>query len=45
VLEDGRLVGKGTHDELMASCEAYQEIATSQLSEEELKLGAKGGVH
>jgi ATP-binding cassette subfamily B protein len=44
VLEDGRLVGMGTHDELMQSCEAYQEIATSQLSEEELKLGSKGGV-
>ncbi len=41
VLEEGRIVGKGTHRELMETCEAYQEIANSQLSEEELK----GGVH
>ncbi|MDR3765439.1 MAG: ABC transporter ATP-binding protein [Butyricicoccus sp.] len=41
VLDDeGRLVGKGTHAELMASCETYQQIARSQLSEEELKEGA-----
>ncbi|MCI8496065.1 MAG: ABC transporter ATP-binding protein [Lachnospiraceae bacterium] len=37
VLEDGGVVGMGTHDELMASCETYQEIARSQLSEQELK--------
>jgi ATP-binding cassette subfamily B multidrug efflux pump len=36
VLESGRLVGIGTHDELMKSCEVYQEIAYSQLSKEEL---------
>lgn len=36
VLEDGKLVGKGTHEELMESCEVYQQIATSQLSKEEL---------
>ena len=41
VLDDeGKLVGKGTHAELMASCETYQQIARSQLSEEELKEGA-----
>ena len=39
VLEDGKIVGKGTHSELLANCEAYQEIASSQLSEEELKGG------
>ena len=39
VLEDGRIVGKGTHKELLENCEAYQEIASSQLSEEELKGG------
>ena len=39
VLEEGQIVGKGTHSELLASCEAYQEIASSQLSEEELKGG------
>jgi ABC-type transport system involved in Fe-S cluster assembly fused permease/ATPase subunit len=34
VLEDGRIVGKGTHDELMKSCETYKEIADSQLGGE-----------
>ncbi len=36
VLEQGRIVGKGKHQELMKSCETYQEIALSQLSKEEL---------
>lgn len=36
VLEEGQIVGKGTHDELMHSNEVYQEIAYSQLSKEEL---------
>lgn len=36
VLDQGRMVGNGTHDELMRSCETYQEIASSQLSKEEL---------
>jgi ATP-binding cassette subfamily B protein len=36
VLEDGRIVGMGTHKELMKNCETYQEIALSQLSKEEL---------
>ncbi len=36
VLEKGRIVGKGTHQELMATCETYREIALSQLSMEEL---------
>lgn len=36
VLEDGRIVGKGKHDELMKKCETYQQIAYSQLSKEEL---------
>jgi ATP-binding cassette subfamily B protein len=36
VLEEGKIVGKGTHKDLMATCQTYQEIATSQLSEEEL---------
>ena len=38
VLDEGRLVGKGTHAHLMASCPAYQEIARSQLSQKELDL-------
>jgi ATP-binding cassette, subfamily B, multidrug efflux pump len=36
VLDEGRIVGKGTHNELMNTCETYQEIALSQLSKEEL---------
>lgn len=36
VLDEGKVVGKGTHKELLASCEVYKEIAMSQLSEEEL---------
>jgi ATP-binding cassette subfamily B multidrug efflux pump len=36
VLNEGRVVGKGTHRELMESCQTYQEIASSQLSKEEL---------
>lgn len=36
VLDEGKLVGQGTHQELMSSCETYQEIAYSQLSKEEL---------
>lgn len=37
VLENGRVVGRGTHKELLENCEAYKEIAYSQLSEEELQ--------
>lgn len=36
VLEDGRIAGMGRHEELMQSCEVYQQIALSQLSKEEL---------
>jgi ATP-binding cassette subfamily B multidrug efflux pump len=36
VLDEGRIVGMGTHDELMEDCETYREIALSQLSLEEL---------
>jgi ATP-binding cassette subfamily B protein len=38
VLDEGRIVGKGTHDDLMETCKTYQEIALSQLSQEELSL-------
>ncbi len=41
VLEDGSVAGIGTHEELLNSCETYQEIARSQLSEQELK--SQGG--
>lgn len=37
VLEEGKMVGKGTHEELMKHCDTYKQIALSQLSEEELK--------
>jgi len=36
VLDEGRIVGRGTHRELLSSCETYREIASSQLSREEL---------
>jgi ATP-binding cassette subfamily B protein len=36
VIDEGRIVGRGTHEELLASCDAYFEIASSQLSEREL---------
>ena len=36
VLDEGKVVGKGTHKELMKNCEVYQQIALSQLSKEEL---------
>ena len=39
VLEDGKIVGMGKHKELMKTCTAYQEIAYSQLSKEELEDG------
>ena len=37
VLDEGKMVGIGTHKELLKTCEVYKQIATSQLSEEELK--------
>lgn len=39
VLDEGRLAGKGTHEELMKNCDVYREIALSQLSEDELERG------
>ena len=36
VLDEGKIAGKGTHEELMKNCEVYRQIATSQLSKEEL---------
>ena len=38
VLEDGKVVGKGTHEELIKNNETYKQIALSQLSEEELNI-------
>ena len=42
VLEDGRMIGKGTHKELVANCEEYKMIAQSQLSEEEFLASIEG---
>ena len=42
VLDDGKIAGMGTHEELLKTCEVYQQIAASQLSESELKAGQKG---
>ncbi len=42
VLDDGKVAGIGTHQELLENCEVYQQIAASQLSEEELKAGLQG---
>lgn len=42
VLDDGRIVGKGTHEELLKNCEVYLQIAKSQLSEKELGLEKLG---
>lgn len=39
VLDDGKIVGKGTHEELLKNCDVYLQIASSQLSEAELKRG------
>ena len=38
VLDDGKIVGKGTHEQLLQSCEVYEQIARSQLSAKELGL-------
>ena len=43
VLEEGKVVGIGTHEELMKNNETYRQIALSQLSAEELGEGEKGG--
>ena len=43
VLDDGKIAGTGTHEELLQSCEIYKEIALSQLSEEELGKAATSG--
>ena len=40
VLDEGRIAGIGTHEELLRNCEVYQQIAASQLSEDELKTGS-----
>lgn len=39
VLDEGKIVGKGNHEQLMKECEVYRQIAMSQLSEKELSMG------
>ena len=41
VLDDGKIVGKGTHEELLKNCDVYMQIAQSQLSAKELGLDDK----
>ena len=42
VLDDGKVVGQGTHSELLENCDVYRQIAQSQLSEDELNGGKSG---
>ena len=42
VLDEGKLVGKGTHKELVKTCETYMQIAKSQLSEAEFAASIEG---
>ena len=42
VLDDGKVVGQGTHSELLENCDVYRQIAQSQLSEDELNDGKSG---
>lgn len=41
VMDEGRIVGKGTHEELLKNCEVYQQIARSQMSAAELGMDAE----
>ena len=41
VIDDGKIVGKGTHEQLLKECDVYLQIAKSQLSEKELGLDGK----
>lgn len=45
VLDEGKIVGKGNHEELMKDCEVYRQTAMSQLSEEELGMGKEETDH
>mgnify|MGYP002584126865 CR=1 FL=1 len=44
VMDEGRIVGRGTHSELLENCEVYRQIAKSQLSEKELGIDRKEGL-
>ena len=45
VLDEGNIVGKGTHEELLNTCPVYQQIAKSQLSEDDLKKAREVSDH
>ena len=45
VLDEGNIVGKGTHEELLKTCPVYQQIAKSQLSEDDLKKAREVSDH
>ena len=45
VLDNGNIVGKGTHEELLNTCPVYQQIAKSQLSEDDLKKAREVSDH
>lgn len=45
VLDEGNIVGKGTHEQLLQTCPVYQQIAKSQLSEEDLKKAKEVSAH
>ena len=45
VLEDGKMIGKGTHSELVENCEEYKQIAQSQLSEAEFRASISGEIN
>ena len=42
MLDEGRIVGRGTHEELLENCEVYRQIAKSQLSAKELGIEDDG---
>ncbi len=44
VMDEGKIVGKGTHKELLEGCQVYLEIARGQLSEAEIERALKGGI-
>ncbi|MBP0050403.1 ABC transporter ATP-binding protein, partial [Anaerostipes hadrus] len=45
VVDEGNIVGKGTHEELLNTCPVYQQIAKSQLSEDDLKKAREVSDH
>ena len=44
VLEDGKIIGHGTHEELLKTCEAYSEIYTTQIGNQSIRAGEEAAV-